>query len=220
MAGSRRLHRSSWSAASDLCACHARRHASPMNDSTPGIGRQRMRLELASCSETGAQSAALQEGPAAAMAQHDPHGALAFMQAQAALAAHLDPGMRVCSLACPLSYAAFSLSTMHGLAVRTPPVACQLGSNTCLGSAPSNAGLTVCNMLTKARDDEDRRVVQRRRDTLILILRHLVDLGYLDAFQKLCAESGLNLSQVGEPAGCMCRVSAVAYKCPTQCKYQ
>eukprot|EP00199_Chlamydomonas_sp_CCMP681_P000919 CAMPEP_0119105734 /NCGR_PEP_ID=MMETSP1180-20130426/3625_1 /TAXON_ID=3052 ORGANISM="Chlamydomonas cf sp, Strain CCMP681" /NCGR_SAMPLE_ID=MMETSP1180 /ASSEMBLY_ACC=CAM_ASM_000741 /LENGTH=531 /DNA_ID=CAMNT_0007090871 /DNA_START=71 /DNA_END=1666 /DNA_ORIENTATION=- len=51
-------------------------------------------------------------------------------------------------------------------------------------------------MLSKARDEEERRVSNRRKDALVLILRHLVDAGYLESYQKLCAESGLSLAKV------------------------
>lgn len=52
---------------------------------------------------------------------------------------------------------------------------------------------------SKAREATERKEQERRRSTLVLILRHLCDFGYIEAYERLCAESNLSLSKVGAP---------------------
>ncbi|KAK9830191.1 hypothetical protein WJX72_010220 [[Myrmecia] bisecta] len=48
----------------------------------------------------------------------------------------------------------------------------------------------------QARELEDRRLQLRRRNLLVLILRHLCDQGYVQALEKLCTEANLSLAKV------------------------
>ncbi len=47
----------------------------------------------------------------------------------------------------------------------------------------------------KARDAEERRAQERRRSTLVLILRHLCDGGYIESYERLAREANLDLSK-------------------------
>ena len=49
---------------------------------------------------------------------------------------------------------------------------------------------------SKAREAEERRLQERRRSTLVLILRHLCDQGYIEAYERLAKESSVDLSKV------------------------
>lgn len=49
---------------------------------------------------------------------------------------------------------------------------------------------------TKAREVEERRVADRRKAALVLMLRHLSDHGYLNSIDAIQAESGVSLKQL------------------------
>jgi katanin p60 ATPase-containing subunit A1 len=49
---------------------------------------------------------------------------------------------------------------------------------------------------SKAREAEEKRLQERRRSTLVLILRHLCDSGYIEAYERLSKEANLDLSKV------------------------
>ncbi|GFH08906.1 p60 katanin-like 2 [Haematococcus lacustris] len=51
--------------------------------------------------------------------------------------------------------------------------------------------------ISKARDLDEKRHLERRRDTLVLILRHLVDNGYTASYERLSTECNLSLGKVG-----------------------
>lgn len=57
------------------------------------------------------------------------------------------------------------------------------------------ADLQAMKALSKARDMEGKRLQERRRNTVILIMRHLCDYGYVETYERLCAESALSLSR-------------------------
>ncbi|KAJ9521217.1 hypothetical protein QJQ45_022946, partial [Haematococcus lacustris] len=50
--------------------------------------------------------------------------------------------------------------------------------------------------ISKARDLDEKRHLERRRDTLVLILRHLVDNGYTASYERLSTECNLSLGKV------------------------
>ncbi|GIL78028.1 hypothetical protein Vretimale_7368 [Volvox reticuliferus] len=56
--------------------------------------------------------------------------------------------------------------------------------------------LAALKALSKAKESEEKRLQERRRNVLVLILRHLADHGYTDTYEKLCSESNLNLQKV------------------------
>lgn len=57
------------------------------------------------------------------------------------------------------------------------------------------ADLTTLKALSKAREQDEKRAQERRRNTLVLIMRHLVDNGYVEAYERLSAESNLSLNR-------------------------
>ncbi len=61
------------------------------------------------------------------------------------------------------------------------------------------AELTALKGLAKAREMEDKRLAERRRNVLVLILRHLADFGYIDSYERLTSESNVSLNKVSEP---------------------
>lgn len=56
--------------------------------------------------------------------------------------------------------------------------------------------LQALKAVSRAREDNEKRQTERRRAALVLILRHLADNGYRDAYERLCSESNLSLSKV------------------------
>uniref|UniRef100_A0A7S3VHK4 Katanin p60 ATPase-containing subunit A-like 2 n=1 Tax=Dunaliella tertiolecta TaxID=3047 RepID=A0A7S3VHK4_DUNTE len=50
--------------------------------------------------------------------------------------------------------------------------------------------------VSQARVAEEKRMVERRRNTLVLIMRHLVDAGYVESYERLSAECNLSLQKV------------------------
>jgi katanin p60 ATPase-containing subunit A1 len=56
--------------------------------------------------------------------------------------------------------------------------------------------LAALKSLSKAKEGEEKRLQERRRNVLVLMLRHLADHGYADTYERLCAESNLNLQKV------------------------
>ncbi|GFR44569.1 hypothetical protein Agub_g5842, partial [Astrephomene gubernaculifera] len=56
--------------------------------------------------------------------------------------------------------------------------------------------LAALKSLSKARESEEKRLQERRRNVLVLILRHLADHGYVDTYEKLCTETNLSLQKV------------------------
>eukprot|EP00195_Chlamydomonas_chlamydogama_P007559 CAMPEP_0202907358 /NCGR_PEP_ID=MMETSP1392-20130828/42210_1 /ASSEMBLY_ACC=CAM_ASM_000868 /TAXON_ID=225041 /ORGANISM="Chlamydomonas chlamydogama, Strain SAG 11-48b" /LENGTH=97 /DNA_ID=CAMNT_0049596195 /DNA_START=126 /DNA_END=416 /DNA_ORIENTATION=- len=56
--------------------------------------------------------------------------------------------------------------------------------------------LQALKALSKARESEEKRLAERRRNALVLIMRHLVDSGYIDAYEKLSTECNLSLNKV------------------------
>ncbi|GLC47507.1 Katanin p60 ATPase-containing subunit A-like 2 [Pleodorina starrii] len=56
--------------------------------------------------------------------------------------------------------------------------------------------LAALKAISKAKESEEKRLQERRRNVLVLILRHLADHGYADTYEKLCTESNLSLQKV------------------------
>jgi hypothetical protein len=56
--------------------------------------------------------------------------------------------------------------------------------------------VTALKVLAKARSEEEKRATERRRNALVLILRHLADNGYSDSYERLSTESGISLAKV------------------------
>jgi katanin p60 ATPase-containing subunit A1 len=48
----------------------------------------------------------------------------------------------------------------------------------------------------KGREAQARQEQERRRALIVLVLRHLMDQGYLDAHERLSAESNVSLTKV------------------------
>ena len=57
------------------------------------------------------------------------------------------------------------------------------------------AELAALKALSKAKETEEKRLQERRRNVLVLILRHLADHGYADTYERLCSESNLSLQK-------------------------
>ena len=47
-----------------------------------------------------------------------------------------------------------------------------------------------------AKEQASKRLQERKKSVLVLILRHLADAGYIDAYKKLETEANLSLDQV------------------------
>ena len=62
----------------------------------------------------------------------------------------------------------------------------------------SMTSLSAIKAQNKALQATERRNAQRKRDLVILILRHLCEQGYLDTYERLCRETNLNLNKVIE----------------------
>eukprot|EP00201_Polytomella_parva_P020671 CAMPEP_0175047344 /NCGR_PEP_ID=MMETSP0052_2-20121109/5538_1 /TAXON_ID=51329 ORGANISM="Polytomella parva, Strain SAG 63-3" /NCGR_SAMPLE_ID=MMETSP0052_2 /ASSEMBLY_ACC=CAM_ASM_000194 /LENGTH=529 /DNA_ID=CAMNT_0016311199 /DNA_START=158 /DNA_END=1743 /DNA_ORIENTATION=- len=58
------------------------------------------------------------------------------------------------------------------------------------------AELQTLKSLSKAKDQEEKRHQERRRNAMVLILRHLADNGYSDSYERLCTETNLTLNKV------------------------
>ncbi|KAG2428803.1 hypothetical protein HXX76_011503 [Chlamydomonas incerta] len=56
--------------------------------------------------------------------------------------------------------------------------------------------LAALKALSKAKESEEKRIQERRRNIIVLILRHLADHGYSDTYERLCTESNLTLQKV------------------------
>ena len=56
--------------------------------------------------------------------------------------------------------------------------------------------LTAFKDLSKARETEAKKLAERRRNVLVLILRHLVDNGYVESYERLSTECNVSLSKV------------------------
>jgi len=52
--------------------------------------------------------------------------------------------------------------------------------------------------VSQARIAEEKRMVERRRNALVLIMRHLVDSGYVESYERLSAECNLSLQKVSQ----------------------
>ncbi|GAX76581.1 hypothetical protein CEUSTIGMA_g4027.t1 [Chlamydomonas eustigma] len=55
--------------------------------------------------------------------------------------------------------------------------------------------LQALKYVARAREAEEKRLSERRRHVLVLILRHLVDFGYIESYEKLSSESNLSLQK-------------------------
>jgi katanin p60 ATPase-containing subunit A1 len=56
--------------------------------------------------------------------------------------------------------------------------------------------LAALKAVSRLREHEERRVQERRRNIVVLILRHLCDNGYTESYERLCTESGVSLLKV------------------------
>jgi len=65
-----------------------------------------------------------------------------------------------------------------------------------LPPADTMATLSAVKAQSRAREYEERKHAERRRNVLVLMLRHLADAGYVDSFERLCAEANLSLDRV------------------------
>jgi katanin p60 ATPase-containing subunit A1 len=61
--------------------------------------------------------------------------------------------------------------------------------------------LAALKVASKARESEEKRLAERRRNVLVLIMRHLADFGYLDTYEKLSCECNMSLSKVRREEG-------------------
>lgn len=72
--------------------------------------------------------------------------------------------------------------------------------------------------VSKARDLEEKRLTDKRRNALTLILRHLLDFGYVDSYERLSTECGVSLNKVQAveiPAGLQCSlICHDSHACP------
>ena len=58
------------------------------------------------------------------------------------------------------------------------------------------AELQALKAASRAKESEEKRHAERRRNALVLIMRHLVDNGYTDTYERLSTESNLTLQKV------------------------
>eukprot|EP00164_Ancoracysta_twista_P006181 GFYU01008562.1.p1 GENE.GFYU01008562.1~~GFYU01008562.1.p1 ORF type:complete len:534 (-),score=142.55 GFYU01008562.1:660-2261(-) len=58
-----------------------------------------------------------------------------------------------------------------------------------------DSGYTGLKAKSEARDAEEKRVAERKKNTMVLVLRHLFDYGYLESVERLEGESGVSLSK-------------------------
>ena len=56
--------------------------------------------------------------------------------------------------------------------------------------------------ISKAKESEEKRIAERRRNVMVLIMRHLVDEGYLDSYERLSKECALSLNKVCAVGNC------------------
>ena len=56
--------------------------------------------------------------------------------------------------------------------------------------------ITAIKHLSRSRETEEKKLAERRRAVLVLILRHLIDYGYVDAYERLSTECNVSLSKV------------------------
>jgi katanin p60 ATPase-containing subunit A1 len=66
------------------------------------------------------------------------------------------------------------------------------------------ADLLAARSQSKAREAEERRAQERRRSTLVLVLRHLCDSGYIESYERLAREANLDLSKARSLRRCRC----------------
>lgn len=60
--------------------------------------------------------------------------------------------------------------------------------------------LVAIKAISKAREAEEKRLSERRRNALVLILRHILDAGYIDSYERLSSESNVSLSKASMQA--------------------
>lgn len=64
------------------------------------------------------------------------------------------------------------------------------------------ATLSAIKAQSKARDIEERRALERKRNVMVLVMRHLADHGYVESYERLCSEANLSLDRVRAFALC------------------
>ena len=62
---------------------------------------------------------------------------------------------------------------------------------------------TALKFQNDAKQMAVKRLQERKKSLLVLILRHLADSDYIETYRKLETEAGLNLSQVTRLTRCM-----------------
>eukprot|EP00798_Chlamydomonas_sp_ICE-L_P014651 gene14651-20685_t len=58
------------------------------------------------------------------------------------------------------------------------------------------AELQALKAISRAKENEEKRIAERRRNALVLILRHLADNGYVEAYERLSTEANISLNKV------------------------
>jgi hypothetical protein len=56
--------------------------------------------------------------------------------------------------------------------------------------------LVAIKAASKAKEISDRAEQERRRNTLVVVLRHLLDNGYVESYERLLSEANLSLAKV------------------------
>lgn len=56
--------------------------------------------------------------------------------------------------------------------------------------------LSNLKAISKARDTEEKKMAERRKAVLVLILRHLVDSGYIESYERLSSDTNISLNKV------------------------
>ena len=56
--------------------------------------------------------------------------------------------------------------------------------------------LLALKAASKAKEVSDRTEQERRRNSLVIVLRHLLDNGYVESYERLLSEANLSLTKV------------------------
>ena len=84
------------------------------------------------------------------------------------------------------------------------------------------ADLSALKHLSKVRESEEKKLAERRRNVLVLILRHLADNGYVEAYQRLSTECNISLNKVHAwPCWAQCITVSATHLCdsPRPCRF-
>ncbi len=77
--------------------------------------------------------------------------------------------------------------------------------------------LSAIRAQSRAREAQEKRIAERRKAALVLVLRFLVDSGYTDSYERLSTESNVSLNKVTAGASSIAWADNRWWGAPTPC---